>query len=140
MTFKKIIDISITKGFEIIDHPYCNILKYKRKDDIQVEIIFPTDELYETLTENVNIDWEYKLIDDKTKQIIYKDWFDIYGGTAKDKILDCQEQVLEFINNISTKEIRIKEKSVFPIFGIKLLKFKSLQFKKENEERWEDDM
>lgn len=129
MTFKEIMDLGIKSGFIVDEKIGYNFLTLKRKDGIRVELIFPDDTLISTLKEGVNINWEYRLIDEKNDKVFYKDWLDIYGGTAKDKIRDVKDQVLEFMNKIASLELQVEEKSVFTLFGLKLLKYKVLQFR-----------
>ncbi len=45
------------------------------------------------------------------------------------KIRDVKDQVLEFMNKIASLELQVEEKSVFTLFGLKLLKYKVLQFR-----------
>ncbi len=129
MTFSEIVDFGIKKGFSVIEKEGWNFISLERKDGIKVELTFSEDKLSSTLKEGVNIDWEYRLVDNKTNQELFKDWIDIYKGTAEEKIIDVKNQVLEFIEKITTLEIRIEKKFVFSIFGLKFLKYKALLFK-----------
>ncbi len=129
MTFSEIVDFGIKNGFSVNEKEGCNFITLERKDGIKVELTFPEDKLSSTLKDGVNIDWEYRLLDNKTNLELFKDWIDIYKGTAEEKIIDTKNQVLEFIKKITTLEIRIEEKSVFSIFGLKFFKYKVLLFK-----------
>ena len=129
MTFSDIVDFGIKNGFSVNKKEGCNFISLVRKDGIKVELTFPEDKLSSTLNEGVNIDWEYRLLDNKTNQELFKDWIDIYRGTPEEKINDVKNQILEFINKITTLEIRIEEKFVFSIFGLKIFKYKVLLFK-----------
>lgn len=128
MTFSEIVDLGIENGFIVNKKNGYNFLTIERKDGIRVELSFPDDNLLSILKEGENISWEYRLID-KNGMELFKDWLDIYRGTAKDKILDIKNQVLGFINKIATLEIRIEEKFVFSILGLKFLKYRVLQFR-----------
>tara|TARA_R110002126_G_scaffold290629_2_gene448054 strand:+ start:5853 stop:6278 length:426 start_codon:yes stop_codon:yes gene_type:complete len=132
MTFTEIVDLGVKNGFIINKEKKYPFLTLNRKDGIKVELSFPGENVVSDLGEGVNINWEYKLFDTKTGVELYKDWLDIYGGTAQDKIMRIKNEVIEFINKISTSEIRIKEKFAFSFFGFKFLKYKELEFKTEN--------
>lgn len=129
MTFSEIVDFGINNGFSVIEKEGCNFISLERNDGIKVELTFPADKLSTTLKEDVKIDWEYRLVDNKTNQELFKDWIDIYKGTAEEKIIDVKNQVMEFISKITTLELRIEEKFVFSIFGLKFFKYKALLFK-----------
>ena len=135
-TFGEIVDFGIKNGFTEDKKRGYNFLTLLKKNGVKVELSFPDDSLPSVLEEGVNINWEFRVIDEKTDKELFTDWIDIYGETAEEKILDLKNQVLEFINKIATLEIRIEEEFVFSIFGIKFLKYKVLQF--ETNEGWRE--
>lgn len=132
ITFSEIVDFGIKNGFSVSEKEGCNFISLERKDGIKVELTFPENKLSSTLNEGVNIDWEYRLLDNKTNQELFKDWIDIYRGTSEEKIIDVKNQVMEFINKIATLEIRIEEKFSFSILGLKFFKHKVLLFKRND--------
>lgn len=132
MTFTEIVDLGVKNGFIVNKEKNYPFLILNRKDGIKVELSFPGENVVSDLGEGVNINWEYKLFDTKTGVELYKDWLDIYGGTAEEKIIRLKIEVIEFINKISKSEIRIKEEFAFSFFGFKFLKYKELEFKTEN--------
>lgn len=132
MTFIEIVDIGVNNGFIRDNEKKHHFLTLNRKDGIKVELSFPYENQVSDLEKGVNLNWEYKLFDTKTGVELFKDWIDIYGGTAENKIIRIKNEVLEFINKISTHEIRIKEKFVISFLGLKFLKHQELQFKTEN--------
>lgn len=132
MTFTEIVDLGVKNGFIVNKEKNYPFLILNRKDGIKVELSFPGENVVSDLGEGVNINWEYKLFDTKTGVELYKDWLDIYGGTAEEKIIRLKIEVIEFINRISKSEIRIKEEFAFSFFGFKFLKYKELEFKTEN--------
>jgi hypothetical protein len=131
MTFTEIVDLGVKNGFIVNKEKNYPFLILNRKDGIKVQLSFPGENIISDLEEGVNINWEYKLFDTKTGVELYKDWLDIYGGTAEEKIIRVKNEVIEFINKISTTEIRIKEKFTFSFLGFKFLKYKELEFKTE---------
>lgn len=132
MTFTEIVDLGVKNGFIVNKEKNYPFLILNRKDGIKVELSFPGENVVSDVGEGVNINWEYKLFDTKTGVELYKDWLDIYGGTAEEKIIRLKIEVIEFINRISKSEIRIKEEFAFSFFGFKFLKYKELEFKTEN--------
>lgn len=128
-TFSEIVELGIKNGFIVDKKNGRNFLTLGRKDGVKVELSFPDDNLSSILKEGENISWEYRLIDKKTGIELFKDWLDIYRGTAQDKIFDVKNQVIEFINKIATLDIRIEEKFAFSIFGLKLARCKFLQYR-----------
>lgn len=128
MTFTEILDYGIKNGFYFEKNKPFNSLTLNRIDGINVEIYFPDEKELVEMDDETNINWEYKLIDNITGTELYKDWIDIYGGTAKEKIERVNGEVFEFMNKILIQKIDVKEKSTFSLFGLKFLKYKELVF------------
>ena len=128
MKSAEILDFGIKNGFNFDKNKPLNTLTLNRADGIKVELYFPDEKLLSGMDDGTNINWEYKLIDNKTGTELYKAWIDIYSGTAEEKIESVKGEVFEFMNKILTHKIDIKEKSTFSIFGLKFLKYKELVF------------
>jgi len=128
MTSEKIIDFGIKNGFNFAQNKPLNTLTLNRADGINVELYFPDEKELSKMDDGTNINWEYKLIDNKTGTELYKEWIDIYSGTAKEKIERVKGEVFEFMNKILTHKITVNEKFTFSMFGLKFLKYKELVF------------
>lgn len=128
MTFNQIVEIAEGRGFKVqfLEHSFH--LEYDRKDGIGVELCFPTEKSLIDLKEGVNIDWEYKLIDNKTELELYKDRIDIYRGAPEEKMNSLKNELLDFIDKIVTKKIIVEEKSIITVFGYKFLKYNEMVF------------
>ncbi len=132
MTFEEIVIFAQDRGFQRDLTKTYYIFTLERKDNVVVEMSFPDDRMSKELRDGEAISWEYRLIDRKTHNVIYKDWLEHYGSPAQELIKEMKEDVTNFIDKISTLDIRVKEKAVVTIFGLKIGKYTELNFNTKN--------
>jgi hypothetical protein len=137
-TFKEIVDEALNNGYKAnIEEKFYELI-LKRKDGIIVEVSFSDDEFLSSLKDGTNISWEFKLMDEKTGKVLYKDWREHYGNGINILIKEMREDVRRLLHDLRICKIIILNKSAFKIFGINILKYKELKLidpQSENERR-----
>ena len=98
------------------------------RDGLKIELHFPDDAMENNLDDDTNISWEYRLSSLSDNRKVHYEFFDYYNGNVETKIRDMQTDVLKYINESAIKKIKLTEKPLIKIFGIKILNYKELEF------------
>ena len=128
MEFKDIVEYAKNLNYRIEEEEYCYKLIRLNKDKFEIRMLIPNDRIKEDLPDNVNIDWEYSIINQLDNKKIHGEWFDYYNGNSTTKIDDLQKDILKYLDNFAAKKIIIAERSLINFLGLRFLKFKELEF------------
>jgi len=134
-TFKEIADLAIENGFMVVDEADYYFMIFKRKDGINVEVSFPNDNLTPSIIKEEylsSISWEFRLIDSRTGNVLYKDYIECYDDTPDEMIISMLETIRRFIYKISFLPLRIVEGQGLKIFGKEFFKLNKLEFKEND--------
>ncbi len=128
MEFKDIAEHAKNLHYRIEEEEYCYKLIRLNEDKFEIRMLIPNDRIKEDLPDNVNIDWEYSIVNQLDSKKIHSEWFDYYNGNSATKIDDLQKDILKYLDNFAAKKIIIVERCLFNFLGLRFLKFKELEF------------
>lgn len=125
-SFSEIARSAERTGFSVVHINKHYDVTFDREDKLQFKCTLSDDEVFDSIKDGEFVSWEYWILNAESGEEIFRDYLEYYGKSP-DELLDALKMDVEAIfKAIIEEEIKVVEKYLFQIFGVKFFKSKEL--------------